>query len=231
MTITHTVNVTLFPQAPYNFCEGPQRGRPCWARCRWWSSCRVDLPVKSLAELTALGRTRPLNGGSSGNGTPQHLALELYRQLAGINVQHMPFKGGGPSMISLIGGEIDFLITGVPECLLHIKSGKLRALAVAGAARLPAHPGSADHRRTRHAEPRHHQLDRAHGAGRHAEGHHRAHQCRSRARAEAAGHRGARARAGLRHRRRTRRRSAQSFMAAEVARWGKLVRDANIKAD
>ena len=81
-----------------------------------------------------------LNGGSSGNGTPQHLALELYRQLAGIKVQHVPFKGGGPSMISLLGGEIDFLITGIPDSIAHFKSGRLRALAIASQSRHPLIP-------------------------------------------------------------------------------------------
>jgi tripartite-type tricarboxylate transporter receptor subunit TctC len=88
-----------------------------------------------LPELTALGKTRLLNGGSSGNGTPQHLAFELYRQLSGINGQHIPFKGGAPSVISLLGSEIDLLITGVPETIMHIRSGKLRALAIASTSR------------------------------------------------------------------------------------------------
>ena len=139
MTITHTVNATLFPQAAYNFAKD-------LAAVSVLGSVPLvvvvpqTLPVKSLAELTALGRTRPLNGGSSGNGTPQHLALELYRQLAGIDVQHVPFKGGGPSIISLVGGHLDFLITGLPECLPQIKAGRLRAIAVAGASRIAALP-------------------------------------------------------------------------------------------
>lgn len=136
MTITHTVNASLFPQAPYNFSKD-------LAAVTVLGSLPLvmvvpqSLPVKSLAELTAFSRTRSLNGGSSGNGTPQHLAFELYRQLSGANAQHIPFKGGGPSTIALIGGHVDFIITGLPECLPHIKSGKLRPLAVAGAARLP----------------------------------------------------------------------------------------------
>jgi tripartite-type tricarboxylate transporter receptor subunit TctC len=139
MTITHTVNATLIPNPPYNFSKD-------LAAVSVLGSLPLvmvvpqSLPAKSIAELTALSRTRPLNGGSSGNGTPQHLAFELYRQLSGANATHIPFKGGGPSTIALIGGHVDFIITGLPECLPHIKSGKLRALAVAGAARLPAIP-------------------------------------------------------------------------------------------
>lgn len=139
MTITHTVNATLFPQAPYSFTKD-LTAVTVLGSLPLVFVVPQSLPVKSLAELATLSRTRPLNGGSSGNGTPQHLALELYRQLSGVNAQHIPFKGGGPATISLIGGHLDFIITGLPECLPHIKSGKLRALAVAGAARLPAIP-------------------------------------------------------------------------------------------
>ena len=117
MTITHTVNATLFPQAPFSFTKDLKAVSVLGSLPMVVVVPRA-LPVKSLAELTTLGRTRSLNAGSSGNGTPQHLALELYRQLAGINAQHIPFKGGAPSMISLIGGELDFVITGLPESVI-----------------------------------------------------------------------------------------------------------------
>lgn len=139
MTITHTVNATLFPQAPYSFTKD-LTAVTVLGSLPLVVVVPQSLPVKSLAELTALSRARSLNGGSSGNGTPQHLAFELYRQLSGANAQHIPFKGGGPSTIALIGGHLDFIITGLPECLPHIRSGKLRALVIAGAARLPAIP-------------------------------------------------------------------------------------------
>jgi tripartite-type tricarboxylate transporter receptor subunit TctC len=139
MTITHAVNVTLFPQAPYSLLRD-FTAVSVLASLPLMVVVYPGVPAKSLAELTALGRTRQLNGGSSGNGTPQHLALELYRQLAGIKVQHVPFKGGAPSIVSLLGGEIDFLITGLPETIVHIKSGRLRALALAGNARHPLVP-------------------------------------------------------------------------------------------
>jgi tripartite-type tricarboxylate transporter receptor subunit TctC len=134
ITITHAINVTLFPDSPYNLLKDFQ-AVSVLASLPLVVVVNANLPVKSLAELTALGKTRTLNGGSSGNGTPQHLAFELYRQLAGIKGQHIPFKGGAPSVISLLGGEIDLLITGVPETIMHIKSGKLRALAIASQSR------------------------------------------------------------------------------------------------
>jgi tripartite-type tricarboxylate transporter receptor subunit TctC len=139
ITITHSINVTLFPDAPYNLLKD-FHAVSVLASLPLVVVVNSNLPVKTLAELSALGRSRQLNGGSSGNGTPQHLALELYRQLAGIKVQHVPFKGGAPSVISLLSGEIDFLITGVPETIVHIRSGRLRALAVASQNRQPLIP-------------------------------------------------------------------------------------------
>lgn len=136
ITITHAINVTLFPEAPYDLLRDFQ-AVSILASLPLVAVVNANLPVKSLGELSALGKTRMLNGGSSGNGTPQHLALELYRQLAGIKVQHVPFKGGGPAVISLLGGEIDFLVTGVPDTITHIKSGRLRALAIASQTRHP----------------------------------------------------------------------------------------------
>jgi tripartite-type tricarboxylate transporter receptor subunit TctC len=137
MTITHTVNATLFPQAPFSFTKD-LKAVSVLGSLPMVMVVPQSLPVKSLEDLTALGRTRSLNGASSGSGTPQHLAMELYHQLAGIKAQHIPFKGGSPAMISLMGGHVDFLITGLPECLPHIKSGRVKALAVASSARLPS---------------------------------------------------------------------------------------------
>jgi len=229
MTITHTVNATLFPQAPYSFTKD-LTAVPVLGTLPLVLVVPQTLPVKSLAELAALGRVRSLNGGSSGNGTPQHLAFELYRQLAGVNAQHIPFKGGGPSTISLIGGHLDFIITGLPECLPHIKSGKLRALAIAGAARLPAIPeipttaelglpGLAITSWTGlmvpSATPKN-IVARINAAVTNV--------LKQPDTAERVREQGFDIVADSPE-------SAQAFMAAEVARWGKLVREANIKAD
>lgn len=136
MTITHSINATLFPQAPYNFL------RDLSAVSVLGSLPLVvvvtpGLPVKTLSELTTLGRSRPINAGSSGNGTPEHLAMELYRQLTGVKASHVPFKGAAPATMSLIGGEIDFIIAALPNVPPHLKTGKLRALAITSKARHP----------------------------------------------------------------------------------------------
>jgi tripartite-type tricarboxylate transporter receptor subunit TctC len=229
MTITHTVNASLFPQAAYNFSKD-LTAVSVLGSLPLLVVVPQTLPVKSLAELTALGRTRSLNGGSSGNGTPQHLALELYRQLAGVNAQHIPFKGGGPSTISLIGGHLDFIITGLPECLPHIKSGKLRALAVAGGARVPALP---EVQTT--AELGLPTLSITSWTGLMVPGG----TPRNIIERINAGVVGVLKQPDMAEKVREQGfdvvantpAEAQSFMAAEVERWGKLVREANIKAD
>src|SRR5450759_1622306 len=229
MTITHTVNATLFPQAPFSFTKD-LKAVSVLGSLPMVVVVPQSLPLKSLADLTALGHKRSLNGGSSGNGTPQHLALELYRQLAGINAQHIPFKGGAPSMISLIGGELDFVITGLPECLPHIKSGKLRALAIASSAR---HPFIPEVQTT--AELGLPSLTITSWTGLmvpsgtpkdivariNAEVASVLNQPDTAERVRAQGFDIVANSAE----------AAQSFMAAEVERWGKLVRESNIKAD
>jgi tripartite-type tricarboxylate transporter receptor subunit TctC len=229
MTITHTVNATLFPQAPFSFTKD-LKAVSVLGSLPMVVVVPQSLPVKSLADLTALGHKRSLNGGSSGNGTPQHLALELYRQLAGINAQHIPFKGGAPSMISLIGGELDFVITGLPECLPHIKSGKLRALAIASSAR---HPFIPEVQTT--AELGLPSLTITSWTGLMVPSG-TPKDIVTRINAEVASvlkqpDTAERVRAQGFDIVANSAEAAQSFMAAEVERWGKLVREANIKAD
>ena len=97
-------------------------------------------PIKDFKDLLAQAKARKLNAGSSGNGTPPHLTLELFNSLAGSEVQHIPYKGGAPSMTDLIGGQLDLIFSNLPESIAHVQSGKLRALAIASTARHPLVP-------------------------------------------------------------------------------------------
>jgi tripartite-type tricarboxylate transporter receptor subunit TctC len=101
-----------------------------------------SVQAKSVAELVALAKAKPgaVNFASAGTGSTAHLAGELFKSLAAINIVHVPYKGAGPAMADLIGGQVHMLITGYPGALPHIKSGKLRALGVTGAKRLAAAP-------------------------------------------------------------------------------------------
>jgi tripartite-type tricarboxylate transporter receptor subunit TctC len=101
-----------------------------------------SLPAKNMAELVDYAKRNPgkLNYGSSGNGSPQHLAAEMLNFGAGIQTQHVPYKGAIPAITDLLGGRIQFFIGAVNSLLPHIKDGKLRALAGAGGQRFAAFP-------------------------------------------------------------------------------------------
>jgi tripartite-type tricarboxylate transporter receptor subunit TctC len=93
-----------------------------------------SLPVKSVKELVTLAKAQPgkLNFASGGNGTGIHMASELLNVAAGIRITHVPYKGAGPGMAALLAGEVNTMFNGLSSALPHIKSNRLRALAVGG---------------------------------------------------------------------------------------------------
>lgn len=96
-----------------------------------------SVPVRDIKALVALAKSRPsqLHFGSAGNGSVLHLAGELFKSAAQVDITHIPYKGGGPAMIDLLGGQIELMIVDIPLALPHIKAGKLRALGVTGRTR------------------------------------------------------------------------------------------------
>ncbi len=100
------------------------------------------LPVGSLKELIALAKEKPgeLNYATAGVGSFQHLASELFKQQAGVDIVHIPFKGGGPAMMDVIAGNTQITIGSLIQTLPQIKAGKLKALGVGSANRIPALP-------------------------------------------------------------------------------------------
>jgi tripartite-type tricarboxylate transporter receptor subunit TctC len=103
---------------------------------------RPSLPVKNLKELVDYAKANPgkLNFGTSGIGTPGHLAIELFKSLAKINIVHVPYKGLSPAVIGVIGGEVDMMVSNVSMAMPHIQAGKVRAFAVLSHERLPLLP-------------------------------------------------------------------------------------------
>ncbi|MGZ8264024.1 MAG: tripartite tricarboxylate transporter substrate binding protein [Burkholderiales bacterium] len=93
------------------------------------------VPAKSVKELIALAKTKSLNGGSSGVGGAGHLALELFNVMAGTKITHVPYKGGGPAMTDLLGGQINLIFATAASAIAHVQSGKIRGLAVTTANR------------------------------------------------------------------------------------------------
>ena len=101
-----------------------------------------SVPARSVKEFVALATARPqqLAYSSSGSGTPSHLAGELFASMTGVRLVHVPYKGGGPSVIALLSGEVSVGFATMPSVIPHVKAGKLRALAVTTAQRSPSFP-------------------------------------------------------------------------------------------
>ena len=101
-----------------------------------------SLPATNLAEFIAYAKSRPgqLNYASGGSGGTQHLAMELFKHVAGIDLTHVPYKGSGPGTLALLSGQVQAFITNVLALYTHVKTGRLRALAVANPKRNPLVP-------------------------------------------------------------------------------------------
>lgn len=138
-TIAQSSNVSLFPDAPYQL-EKDLRAVVLLGLIPLVPVVRADSPIRSLQDLVAASKARNLNAGSSGNGASSHLALELFKGVSGARIQHVPYKGGAPAMTDLLGGQIDVIFALLPECLPHLKSGRLRGLAVTTGKRNPLLP-------------------------------------------------------------------------------------------
>ena len=101
-----------------------------------------SLPVRSVKDLIAYAKANPgrLNYGSSGVGFADHLAGELFNRMAGVSMQHVPYKGGAPAMIDLVGGNLQLIFATVSTALAHMQSGRIRTLAVTFARRVEQFP-------------------------------------------------------------------------------------------
>jgi len=103
-----------------------------------------SVPVSSVKEFIVLAKKQAgkLNAGSGGNGSANHLSLEMFKQRAGIQATHIPYKGSGPATIALMSGEVDFSFAGALTSLPHIRSGRIKALAVTTLKPSPLVPGA-----------------------------------------------------------------------------------------
>ncbi|HKA40514.1 MAG TPA: tripartite tricarboxylate transporter substrate binding protein [Burkholderiales bacterium] len=100
------------------------------------------LPANSIGELIKLARARPgqINYASPGVGSPNHMGMELFKSMAGVDLVHVPYKGGAPATTDLISGQVQLLFNSIPSVLPHIKSGRLKAIAIGSASRSPSVP-------------------------------------------------------------------------------------------
>lgn len=137
----HVISPNLLPKLPYDSVRD-------FAPIATLSSLELvltvhpTLPVKNLKEFIALGKARPgqLNYASSGSGGPTHLAGESFKLMAGVQMQHIPYKGAGPAVNDLIGGQVQLYFTVPVNVVTFIKSGRLKGIAVTGETRLAALP-------------------------------------------------------------------------------------------
>jgi tripartite-type tricarboxylate transporter receptor subunit TctC len=141
MAVTHAINVTLYKKLGYDLV------RDFTPITRLAASPLVvtvhpTLPVKSLAELVQAAKTKPggINYGSAGTGTPTHMAVESFRRRAGIDVVHVPYKGGGGAQASILAGETQLYFANIVTAMPHVQTGRLRALAVTSPKRVPLIP-------------------------------------------------------------------------------------------
>jgi len=136
-----SVNPTLFEKMPYD----PVRDFAPITLTGIASHVLVanpSVPPRTVGELIALARAKPgqLTFASSGTGNATHLTFELFKSTAGIDIVHVPYKGGGPAMADLVGGQVAFSFASMPSALPYVQAGRLRAIAVGGAHRSPLFP-------------------------------------------------------------------------------------------
>jgi tripartite-type tricarboxylate transporter receptor subunit TctC len=139
--IAHAINVTLYSKLGYDLLKD-LAPVSLLASTPNVVVVHPSVPAKSVKELIAVARSSPgrLDFASSGSGSSAHLAGELFSNLAGIKMTHVPYKGGGPAVIALLGGQVSVGFATTPSVIHHVKSGKLRGLAVTGAQRSPSAP-------------------------------------------------------------------------------------------
>lgn len=140
ITLTHAANVTLFKGRTNFDFQKDLKPVALLAGSPMLVVVPAASPIKDFKDLMAQAKSKKLNAGSSGNGTPPHLTLALFNDITGADIQHVPYKGGAPSMTDLIGGQLDVVFSNFPESIAHVKAGKLRALAIASKERHPLVP-------------------------------------------------------------------------------------------
>jgi tripartite-type tricarboxylate transporter receptor subunit TctC len=133
---THAINPNLYTKMPYD----PVKDFAPVTMVASMPNLLVvhpSVPAKNVAELIALAKAKPgaLAFASAGNGTSQHLAGELFKKMAGVDMIHVPYKGNAPAVTDLVGGQVQVMFDNIPVSLQQVRAGKLRALAVTGPAR------------------------------------------------------------------------------------------------
>jgi tripartite-type tricarboxylate transporter receptor subunit TctC len=141
IAMSSAVNATLFPNLPFNFLRDIAPVA-CISRNIYVMLVHPSVPARSGPELIAYAKANPgkLNMGSPGSGTGPHMASELFKLMAGITMTHVPYRGSAPMLNDLIGGQVQFAFDAISGSIGHIRSGRLRALAVSTPTRIELLP-------------------------------------------------------------------------------------------
>ena len=138
---SNAINATLYTNLKFNFIRDiePVAGV---ARAPLVMVLNPAFPAKTVPEFIAFAKANPgkVNMGSAGIGSMTQTCGELFKMMSGVDLVHVPYRGAGPALVDLLGGQVQIMFTGIPEVVEHIKAGRLRALAVTGAARSPVLP-------------------------------------------------------------------------------------------
>jgi tripartite-type tricarboxylate transporter receptor subunit TctC len=138
---THAVNATLYEKLNFNFIRDIA---PIASIASVPNVMQVNLavPAQSVSEFIAYAKANPgkINMASGGNGTPAHVSGELFKIMTGVNMLHVPYRGGAPAIADLIGGQVQVMFPNIPQTIEILKSGKLRPLGVTTATRLDVLP-------------------------------------------------------------------------------------------
>jgi tripartite-type tricarboxylate transporter receptor subunit TctC len=141
VNLAHAINATLYDKLNYNFLRdiAPVAGIVGVSNV---VEIHPSVPAKTLPEFIAYAKANPgkINMGSAGNGSSSHMAGELFKMLAGVNLVHVPYRGQGPAMTDLLGGQLQVIFATTPGTTEYVRIGKLRALAVTTRARAEALP-------------------------------------------------------------------------------------------
>ena len=137
----HPINAALYTNLSFDFIRDIAPVIHV-ARLAYVVVVHPSVPATTLPEFIAHAKANPgkINYGSAGPGTPQNIACELFKMMAGVDLVHVPYRGGAPAATDLVGGQIQVIFAPVSESIQHVKAGKLRALAVTTAARLDVLP-------------------------------------------------------------------------------------------
>jgi tripartite-type tricarboxylate transporter receptor subunit TctC len=141
IALSSAVNATLFPKLPFVFLRDIAPVG-CISRNVLVMEVHPSVPVKTGPELVAYAKANPgkLNMASPGSGTGPHVAGELFKMMAGVNMVHVPYRGSGPMLNDFIAGQVQFAFDAIASSIGHIRAGRLRALGVGHAARVEALP-------------------------------------------------------------------------------------------